>query len=106
LRIGTYDKNILSQIQNKLRNRGISSTLNLEMPKGAKINLPRWQHSARGYETNQDFWRLAVYRKKSLLKLFDCIAPYLRHSRMKSGLSEARENIHWRNQKFGNLRMG
>lgn len=109
LRIGTYDKTILSQIQNKLINREISSILNLDRPKGSKVNLSkeeRFRYSNREYKTNHDFWRLAVYKKKALLKLFNRIAPYLRHSRMKTGLLEARKNIFWRNQEFGNLRMG
>lgn len=105
LRIGTYDKNILSQIQIKLLNKRISSTMNLDRPKGSKINLPRWDRSNKQYKTNHDFWRLAIYRKKALLRLFNRIAPYLRHPRMKNALLESRKNIYWRNKKFGNLRM-
>lgn len=106
LRIGTYDKNILSQIQNKLLNNRIDSTLNLDKLKGSRVNLPRWdKHKNREYRTNKDFWRLAVYKKNSLLQLLARITPYLRHSRMKRGLVEARRNIYWRNQEFGNLRM-
>lgn len=109
LRIGTYDRNILSQIQSKLLIKGIESRLILDKPKGSKVNLSkedRFRYSNREYKTNHDFWRLAVYKKKALLKLFNRIAPYLRHSRMKNGLLEARKNIFWRNQEFGNLRMG
>ena len=107
LRIGTYDKNILSQIQNKLVNKGITSTLILDRPKGSKVNLPKEdRYTNKKYKTKHDFWRLAVYKKKALLKLFNLIVPYLRHPRMKSGLLKATENIYWRNQKFGNLRMG
>ena len=107
LRVGTYDKNILSQIQNKLMDRGISSTLNLDRPKGSKVNLPiEERYINKDYKTSDDFWRLAVYKKKDLLKLFNRITPYFRHPRMKRGLLKARQNIYWRNQKFGNLRMG
>lgn len=106
-RIGTYDKNILSQIQNKLINRGIDSRLTLDRPKGSKVNLPEEdRHSNKEYKTNRDFWRLAVYKKKALLKLFNRITPYFRHPRMKNGLLKARRNIYWRNREFGNLRMG
>ncbi len=106
LRIGTYDKNILSQIQTKLINNGISSTLNLDKPKGSKINLSKWDKCRnKEYKMKHDFWRLAVYKKNALLKLFSQISPYLKHPRMKNGLLEARNNIIWRNQKFGNLRM-
>lgn len=109
LRIGTYDKNILSQIKNRLINKGISSTLVLDKPKGSKVNLSRrdsYRYINKKYKTNHDFWRLAVYKKSALLDLFNRIAPYFRHTRMKKGLLEARRNIYWRNQKFGNLRMG
>lgn len=107
LRIGTYDKNILSQIQNKLVNKGITSTLILDRPKGSKVNLPKEdRYTNKKYKTKHDFWRLAVYKKKDLLKLFNRITPYFRHPRMKRGLLKARQNIYWRNQKFGNLRMG
>ena len=107
LRVGTYDKNILSQIQNKLMDRGISSTLNLDRPKGSKVNLPiEERYINKDYKTSDDFWRLAVYKKKDLLKLFNRITPYFRHPRMKRGLLKAKQNIYWRNQKFGNLRMG
>lgn len=106
LRLGTYDKNILSQIQNKLINKGISSTLTLDRPKGSKVNLPKgYKHNNREYKTNHDFWRLAVYKKRALWEVLDRIAPYLKHPRMKSGLLEAKKNIYWRNQAFGNLRM-
>lgn len=108
LRIGTYGKNILSQIREKLLDKGIDSRLTLDKPKGSKVNLPREdkiRYANKNYRTSQDFWRLAVYRKKDLLTLFNRIAPYLRHHRMKEGLLEARRNIIGRNQKFGNLRM-
>ncbi len=106
LRVGTYDKNILSQIQNKLISKGISSRLTLDRPKGSKVNLSKGDNSNKEYKTNCDFWRLAVYKKKDLLKLFNRILPYIRHQRMKEGLLQAEKNIHWRNQTFGNLRMG
>lgn len=106
LRVGTYDKNTLSQIQNKLMGKGIDSTLILDRPKGSKVNLPKKdRHSKKEYKTNHDFWRLAVYKKESLLKLFSLLNPYIKHQRIKRGLLEAKENICWRNQQFGNLRM-
>jgi hypothetical protein len=86
---------------------GIHSTLNLDRPKGSKVNLPKEQkYTKKEYRTNEDFWRLAVYRKKSLLGLLDKISPYIMHPRIKNGLLEARRNINRRNQVFGNLRMG
>jgi len=39
LRVGTYDKNILTQIKNKLGKCGIKSRFNLDRPKGSKVNL-------------------------------------------------------------------
>lgn len=106
LRIGSYDKNILFQTHNKLSYYGIESKLNLEMPKGSKVNLSRWDKNRRKeYKRNQDFWRLSVYKKKCLLILFDKIFPYLRHAKKKMSLLETKENIYWRNQRFDNLRM-
>lgn len=108
LRVGTYDKNILTQIRQKLRKYGIESKFNLDRPKGSKINLsPR--DKLRGirkiYKTKQDFWRVAVYRKKDLLKLFNYISPYLKHQRLKIALKKAKRSIIKRNNEFGNLRM-
>ncbi|MCX5703300.1 MAG: LAGLIDADG family homing endonuclease [Candidatus Omnitrophica bacterium] len=108
LRVGTYDRNILSQVQNRLINRGIDSTLRIDTPKGTKINLPngRTYSNKKEYKTNCDFWRLAVYKKKALLKLSNRITPYIKHQRIKEGLLKVEKNIHWRNKEFGNLRMG
>jgi len=108
LRVGTYDKNILAQIKQKLRKSGIESRFNLDRPKGSKINLSL-RDKQRGirkiYKTEHDFWRVAVYRKKDLLNLFKCISPYLKHQRLKIALKKARRNIIERNNEFGNLRM-
>lgn len=106
LRIGTCDKNILSQIQKELFKAGISSTLVLEKHKGSRVNLPKIDmHKKKQYKTSKDFWRLGVYRKKALLKLLNLLGPRLRHQRFKQRLLEVRDNIVSRNQEFGNLRM-
>ncbi|MEK7397022.1 MAG: LAGLIDADG family homing endonuclease [Candidatus Poribacteria bacterium] len=106
LRVGTYDRNILSQIQSKLSDKGINAKLTLDRPKGSKVNLSKYQlHLNKAYKTNQDFWRLAVYKKRDLLKLLDWLSPFLKHQRMKDGLIRVRKNIKYRNRKYGNLRM-
>jgi len=108
LRVGTYDKNILIQIKNKLEEYGIKPKFNLDRPKGAKVNLS-FRDKQRGikkiYKTKHDFWRVAVYRKKDLLNLFKFISPYIKHQRLKISLRNAKKNIVERNNSFGNLRM-
>ncbi|MCX5695885.1 MAG: LAGLIDADG family homing endonuclease [Candidatus Omnitrophica bacterium] len=109
LRVGTYDKNILIQIKNELEKYGIKSKFNLDQPKGAKVNLSlrdRQRGIKKTYKTKHDFWRIAVYRKKDLLSLFKCIAPYIKHQRLKIALKKAEKNIVERNNRFDNLRMG
>lgn len=108
LRVGTYDKNILIQIKNELEKYGIKSKFNLDQPKGTKVNLSlrdRQRGIKKTYKTKHDFWRIAVYRKKDLLNLFQRLAPYIKHQRLKIALKKAEKNIVERNNRFGNLRM-
>lgn len=108
LRVGSYDKNILIQIKNKLEKYGIEPKFNLDQPKGAKVNLSlrdKQRGIKKTYKTKNDFWRVAVYRKKDLLNLFKFISPYIKHQRLKIALRNAKKNIIERNNSFGNLRM-
>lgn len=108
LRVGTYGKNILFQLHGKLKDKGIKSTLNLDRPKGSKINLSKedkYKYRNKNYKTKCDFWRIAVYKKKALLKLFRRISAYVKHPRIKNNLMKAKENIYRRNENFGYLRM-
>ena len=56
-----------------------------------------------GYPYRQDLWRLAVYRKRALLTLFDLIAPHLKHAKRKRDMNQAVENIRERNERYGNI---
>ncbi|OGI11641.1 hypothetical protein A3K64_00800 [Candidatus Micrarchaeota archaeon RBG_16_36_9] len=86
-RLGTYDKNILLQIYNKLNNFDIKTNLRIEGKKGTR-------------NQNQDFWRISVNYKNSLLKLFELLTPYLKHSKRINDMNQAKENIMIRNSKF------
>jgi intein-encoded DNA endonuclease-like protein len=106
LRVGSYDINILSQAYEKLFSMGLHPTLKLDRPRGSIVNLPKYcAQMDKVYKTKGDFWRLAVYRKKDLLKLLDYVTPYLRHARMKLASKKVKYNILLRNRRFGNLRM-
>lgn len=77
----TYDKNILQQIQGKLIELGIiCPNTYLCTPKGTQNN-------------KKDFWKLGVYRKPSLIKLFNLMGPYCKHPRIISGIKRAIETI-------------
>ena len=86
-RVGTYDKNILKQIYSKLNKLEIRTTLNLESKKGTN-------------NQNQDFWRINVNCKDALLKLFELLGPFLKHSKRINDMNEAKENIIMRNERF------
>lgn len=108
MRVGTYDKNILTQIKNKLEEYGIRPRFRLDLPRGSNINISlrdRQKGIRKRYKTKHDFWRIAVNRKKDLLSLFKRISPYLKHRRLKTAIEKAKGNIVERNRLFGNLRM-
>ena len=77
----TYDKNILQQIQGKL------IELSIICPKAYLCTLKGAQNN------NKDFWKLGVYRKPSLIKLFNLFGPYCKHPRIISGIKRATEII-------------
>ncbi len=79
LRIGSYDKEILSQIHQKFNEFGMQSTYSLETPK--QIGQ------------NKDFWRVKVSEKESLLKLLNILEKRLKHQKRLKDLEAARENL-------------
>ncbi len=83
-RLGTYGKNILSQIHSKLNSFGIKTKIRLESPAG-------YIHG--GVRNNCDFWRISVNYKDSLLLLFNKLGPNLKHAKRLTDLELARENV-------------
>jgi predicted DNA-binding protein YlxM (UPF0122 family) len=81
LRIGSYDKEILSQMHQKFVNLGIKSTYSLETKK----------NSRRGQ--NEDFWRVKISKKESLLMLLNILEKRLKHQKRLRDLEAARENL-------------
>ena len=53
------------------------------------------------YNQNDDFWRVSVNEKNSLLRLFSIIKPYIKHNKRLSDLIRAEKNILERNRIFG-----
>ena len=80
IRIGTYDKNILSAIHTRLIFMRIKNTFRLESPKGTR-------------NQNGDYWRVCINKMEDILELFKLIKPYLKHPKRWKDLKKAEENI-------------
>ena len=89
-RLGSYDKNLLKQAYKKLKGMDLHPNYNLETKKGEIFG---------GVRQNGDFWRIGIYRKDALLKLFEFLGPYLKHSSRVEDLKVAKENILERNRR-------
>ncbi|MBS3078706.1 hypothetical protein J4218_01160 [Candidatus Pacearchaeota archaeon] len=85
-RLGTYDKNILMQAADKLNKLGIITKFNLE---GRAIIGKQ----------NQDFYRISINEKKSLLKFIKNIKPFILHKKRFNDLILCENNILERNKK-------
>lgn len=83
-RIGSYDKNVLLQIFQKLNSLDINTTIRLETPAG---------YQTKNYKNNGDFWRISINYKTSLLRLFKRLEPYLKHAKRKRDMKKAKENV-------------
>ena len=79
-RIRTYDKNILSQIHQKLKSMNIDNKYVLEISVGK-------------YNNHQDCWCVSINKMKDLLNFFKLIEPYLRHAKRRKDLKTAENNI-------------
>ncbi len=84
-RLGTYDKNILMQIKDRLNSLGIITRLNLE------------GKAVKG-KNNQDFYRLSVNEKESLLRLIKFIRLYIKHKKRCEDMILVERNILERNK--------
>ena len=88
-RIRTYDKNIISQIYNKLNFFGINSRFGLVSKRGF--------YGKR--KQNKDCFGVFVNSKEDLFKLFKFIKPHLKHKKRHDDLIMAETNISERNKK-------
>lgn len=91
----SYDKNILHQIHANL------SLLDIKCPKPS-IHEEKGHPNKYGSYQNQDSWRLGVYRRDSLQKLFALIALHLKHAKRRRDMERAKKNVEERLRKFGN----
>jgi methionyl-tRNA synthetase len=86
-RVGSYDKNILGQIANKLNLLGINAKFNLE----GKAIIGKH---------NRDFYRVSINDKKSLLNFIDLMKSYIKHAKRYKDMILCEDNILKRNKKF------
>lgn len=86
-RVGSYDKFLLHQVYEKLNSLGIHTKYRID--------------SKKGKNQNQDFWRVSINHKLSLLRFFKLIKPHLKHRKRVNDLKRAERNILERNAKYG-----
>jgi len=72
--IGTYDKNIIHQIYEKL------IYMDIKTPE-PRINVKAGYTDKRGVITHKDLWGFKIRRKKELKKFIDLIRPYIKHKK-------------------------
>lgn len=109
-RLGSCDLLILQQIYKQLTLMGLKR-LHLYKDRLAgsvtfiRIGVDKDRRRTKDKKCflNKDYWRLELSEKKSLLLLLNLLEPYLRHKEKKGALLRAKENIIWRNKKYGNL---
>ena len=92
--LGNYNKELLSLIHQKL------IEIRIYCP-GPYEDKTKGYVTKDGYVHNQNYCRLCVHRKSSLLRLFELIGPHLKHKRRIACMKRAIENIKTRNKMFG-----
>lgn len=85
-RIGSYDKNLLIQIKNKLASLDINAKFRLETPSGY-------------HNQNNDFYRVSINDKESLLKFIYRIKHHIMHIKRYNDLLKCEMNILERNKR-------
>jgi len=99
--LASSDKTTILQIYDKLSAMGIAAPApKLWLPKGQ-----RREYQGHEIVTRKDIWRLGIYRKASLLQLFDLLDPYLKHAKRRRDVARARANIEMRNSRLANRRL-
>ena len=86
-RLGTYEKNILLQIQKKLISLGILTKFRLEKKAGNLTN-------------KKDFYRISINQKDSLLNFIRLMEHYLEHEKRYKDMQKCKKNILERNKKY------
>ena len=86
-RLGTYDKHILTQIKDRLNKLEIKTRFNLEM-------------KALVGKNNQNFYRISINEKKSLLNFIKKIKPFINHKKRFNDMVICEKNILERNKKY------
>lgn len=87
--VGTFDKNILSYISQRLDQLEIKN----------KLNISRYANSIdkRGVICNKDCWRLTIAKKQSLWNFIKLIKPFHKHQQKLKDLKKVEENLKLRN---------
>lgn len=84
LRIRSYDKQILQDIDNRFHSLNIKSLFRLDSKTGI---------DKRGVRHNQDSWGVIINERESLLKIFNYLKPLLKHKKRKSDLIKGLKNV-------------
>lgn len=84
--LGSYDKNIIHKIHNRLRFFNIKTETPRIMVKGGYVDK-------RGVRTFKDLWSLRIRRKNELDKFINFIEPYIKHLKRKKDLLKVKGNI-------------
>lgn len=87
-RLGTYDKSILIQLKDRLNQLNIQTKFNLETK--ALIG-----------KNNQDFYRISINKKESILNFIKNIKPFIHHKKRFNDMILCEKNILERNKKQG-----
>ncbi len=84
--LGSYDKNIICQIHNRLSILGIKTENPRIMVKGGYVDK-------RGVRTFKDLWSFKIRRKNELYKFVNIIELYLKHLKRRRDLLKVKQNI-------------
>ena len=84
-KIGSYDKDLLGQIHEKLLSLKINNSFLLETKKGIVNNS--------GIKNNGDFWRVSVNGRFALFACLASLLPLLKHSKRREKAKQALRNV-------------
>jgi methionyl-tRNA synthetase len=89
--MGNYDFYLLRIIKENLLKAGIETNNLIFDKRKGKTNC-------QGYKYNNNYCSLRIHKKKELAKLFERIAPYIKHEKKVKALKIAIKNINIRNK--------
>lgn len=84
--LGSYDKNIITQIHWRLKFLNVKTENPRIMVKGGYVDK-------RGIKTLKDLWCLKIRRKDELYKFINLVEPYVKHPKRKRDLLKVKENV-------------